>query len=418
MDQNQSFLRALRAALRGRTVSWTGAGPGKGPDSPETWGRLLRMASVHNVLPMVYEAVWPCPAFSAVPEPVRAQCKGEVIHMVARQVSSTARFLQLYRALCAGGVEPVVVKGLICRSLYPQPDHRPSSDEDLLVPPDRFAACHALLLQNGLRVMNPQTDPDTAFEVSYLDPRTGFYLEVHKSLFEPGSGAVGDFNACFEDCFSRAVWQTVEGVSVRTLAPQDHLLYLILHAFKHFIHSGFGIRQICDIILMAEANGPAIDWAELLRRCESLHAAVFAASVFKIGTEHLGFDRTAAGYPAAWQTIPVDAGPMLRDILSGGVYGAADSDRQHSSTITLNAVEAARTGGKSSVLQSVFPARSQLVGRYPVLKKWPVLLPAVWADRLFHYGKELARGGGQGAAQSVSIGRQRVDLMRYYKIIR
>ena len=39
---------------------------------------------------------------------------------------------------------------------------------------------------------------------------------------------------------------------------------------------------------------------------------------------------------------------MLRDILSGGVYGAADSDRQHSSTITLNAVEAARTGGKSS----------------------------------------------------------------------
>ena len=52
MDQNQAFLRALRAALRGRTVSWTGAGPGKGPDSPETWGRLLRMASVHNVLPM------------------------------------------------------------------------------------------------------------------------------------------------------------------------------------------------------------------------------------------------------------------------------------------------------------------------------------------------------------------------------
>ena len=107
MDQNQAFLRALRAALRGRTVSWTGAGPDKGPDSPETWGRLLRMASVHNVLPMVYEAVWPCPAFSAVPESVRARCKGEVIQMVARQVSSTARFLQLYRALCAGGVEPV-----------------------------------------------------------------------------------------------------------------------------------------------------------------------------------------------------------------------------------------------------------------------------------------------------------------------
>lgn len=31
----------------------------------------------------------------------------------------------------------------------------------------------------------------------------------------------------------------------------DHLFYLICHALKHFYHSGFGIRQVCDILLFA-----------------------------------------------------------------------------------------------------------------------------------------------------------------------
>ena len=30
------------------------------------------------------------------------------------------------------------------------------------------------------------------------------------------------------------------------------ILYLLLHAFKHFLHSGFGIRQVSDIILFSE----------------------------------------------------------------------------------------------------------------------------------------------------------------------
>ena len=45
-------------------------------------------------------------------------------------------FLRLYREFLHEGLIIVVLKGIIVRSLYPQPDNRPSNDEDLYVEKD------------------------------------------------------------------------------------------------------------------------------------------------------------------------------------------------------------------------------------------------------------------------------------------
>ena len=50
------FLEALRAALQRERVDWELA------LSPYDWQRLFRLAEEHHVLPMVYEAVFRCPA--------------------------------------------------------------------------------------------------------------------------------------------------------------------------------------------------------------------------------------------------------------------------------------------------------------------------------------------------------------------
>ena len=53
---SQYFLQAVRAALKREQVDWTQE------MEPQDWIALFRLADAHHILPMVYEAVYACPA--------------------------------------------------------------------------------------------------------------------------------------------------------------------------------------------------------------------------------------------------------------------------------------------------------------------------------------------------------------------
>lgn len=125
-----------------------------------------------------------------------------------------------------------MVKGIVCRTLYPKPDNRPSGDEDLLIPAEEFPKCHQALLDYDMEVADPKADLDTAYEVPYRKPGSPLYIELHKRLFPPDSEAYGDLNRFFAD--ARPETLTVEGQEIATLAPTMHLLYLICHAPQAF----------------------------------------------------------------------------------------------------------------------------------------------------------------------------------------
>ena len=402
-EESKLFLQALKAALEDRPaeVSQT--------VTAEQWGRLFELARAHQVLPMVLQAVHGCPAEETIPPQPLQSCRQQVRRMVMIQTVKTARFLPLLEQLKQAGAEPLVVKGVICRNLYPHPDQRMSSDEDLLVAPEKMELCHRIMTGQGLVT----EDALTAFEVSYKEPGGALYLEVHQSLFPPQSDAYGDFNRFFSDARSRAV----EIGGVPTLGYTDHLFYLICHAFKHFLHSGFGIRQVCDVTLFANQFGKDVDWLLLYENCRTIRAEKFAAAMFRIGAKHLTFDPERACYPEIWRDISVDEEPMLADLLDSGVFGSADINRLHSSNMTLGAVEAQKQGReKHGVMRSLFPPAKALESRYPYLKDHPALLPVAWGSRILTYGREALRSGTD-AGESVRIGNRRIGLLKEYDII-
>ncbi len=411
-QQDERFLQALAAALKHEKIVWETAFPA------QDWLGLFECAEKHHVLPMIYEAVYDCPAARELDPTFLLPFKRRTIQQVTLQAIKTGAFLQLYAHLQKAGIRPLVVKGIVCRALYPDPDARVSGDEDVWVQPEQFSACHEALLAFGMQPAEPEKDIETAYEVAYGKPGSPLYIELHKSLFPPDSEAYGDLNRFFAGAHDRATVVSVQGAAVSTLNSTDHLFYLICHAFKHFLHSGFGIRQVCDIALFANAYGDGIDWPRLLAQCTEIHAEKFSAVLFHIGEKYLGFSPEKACLPPLWTEIAVDETALLEDLLSGGVYGAADRNRLHSSTITLNAVAAQKQGGKAkrNVLKTVFPSAKALSGRYPYLKKYPFLLPAAWGDRLLKYRKETA--AGNGAAESIRIGSQRIELMKQYGILK
>ena len=404
------FLTFLCAALRGRRAQI------QEPISAEDWQNIFKRAQTHHVLPLIYESVY---HISDLQDSAFAAMKQQVRFQMMLQTMKTYDFLDLNRHLREQGIRPLVVKGIVCRNLYPKPDLRSSGDEDVLIPVQQFCGCHEAMESFGMSVAEPGADLAEAHEIPYRKKNSSLYIELHKYLFPPENEAYGDLNRFFVGVFDRAVEETFQGEAVLTMAPTDHLFYLICHSLKHFLHSGFGIRQVCDIVLFAERYGHRIDWEQVLENCREIRAEKFAAAVFRIGENHLEFDAAAACYPDAWRQTEIDEMPMLHDLLDSGIYGGAELSRKHSSTITLTAAAAQKQGAKSpnGLMASLFPSVDTMKKRYPYLSKHPYLLPVAWGSRMAQYGKEIRKNKDNSAVDAVRIGNYRIALMKEYGIL-
>lgn len=370
------------------------------------WPAIFTLANQQKLLPILFEAVRKIPA-AEENAALFAVTKQQVIGQVLNQTVRSAEFADLYRKLRAAGLHPIVVKGQLCSRLYPLKDHRISADDDLYIPDAEFMACHEQLLANGLTTDTPADELTAADEVSYTKEGSPLYIELHRHLFDSSEDAHDELNHFFANI------QPVEIDGFLAMPPREHLLYLILHAYKHFVRSGIGLRQFCDIGLWARAYHDEIDWQHLHDQCASVHAATFATAAFHIARDYLGID---FALPAPWDS-PIDVEPLLHDTFCGGVYGSNDYTRLHSSTVTLNAVKASRTGEKSSVLRSVFPKREYLERNYPYLKKHPYLLPVAWVQRIVHYASEKQNAADNSASGSIKLAKERIELMKQYGIM-
>ena len=370
------------------------------------WPAIFTLANQQKLLPILFEAVRKTPA-AEENAALFAVTKQQVIGQVLNQTVRSAEFADLYRKLRAAGLHPIVVKGQLCSRLYPLKDHRISADDDILIPDGEFFACHEQLLANGLTTDTPADELASADEVPYTKDGSPLYIELHRHLFDSAEDAHDELNHFFADL------NPAEIDGFLAMPPHEHLLYLILHAYKHFVRSGIGLRQFCDIGLWARAYHDEIDWQLLHDQCASVHAATFAAAAFRIAREYLSIDFVL---PALWDS-PIDVEPLLHDTLCGGVYGSNDYTRLHSSTVTLNAVKASRTGEKSSVLSTVFPKREYLERNYPYLKKRPYMLPIAWVQRIAHYASEKQSGADNSASGSIKLAKERIELMKQYDIM-
>ena len=392
----RQFLHIAKAAVSGGEI----------PAESVDWPAVFALAGQQKLLPILFEAVRKMPAAeeNAV---LFAVTKQQVIGQVLNQTVRSSEFADLYRKLRSAGLHPIVVKGQLCSRLYPLKDHRISADDDIYIPDAEFMACHEQLLANGLRTGTPADELASADEVPYTKDGSPLYIELHRHLFDSAEDAHDELNHFFADL------NPVEIDGFLAMLPHEHLLYLILHAYKHFVRSGIGLRQFCDIGLWARAYHGEIDWQRLHEQCESVHAATFAAAAFRVARDYLDIE---FDLPAPWSEA-VDVEPLLHDSLCGGVYGSNDLTRLHSSTVTLNAVKASRTGEKSSVLRAVFPKREYLERRYPYLKKRPYLLPVAWAQRIAHYAGEKKTGADSSASGSIKLAKERIELMKRYGIM-
>lgn len=396
----EEFLNILRASLHHDQASIQ--------LSSDELKEILEISVRQHLLPVIAEVIpWTSEYPSESNIPIYRQY---AIRQTITEAGSTLDFHALYRSLRQKGLHPIVVKGVLCSSLYPEKYHRISADNDLHVSETEFLACHHALLAYGLHTETPEERITQEDEITYQDDQKRFYIELHRALFSTSVDAPDNLNRFFNGVFKN----TIEIDGFLSMLPHEHFLYLLLHAYKHFIHSGVGIRQTCDIALWAHEYASQIHWKQLLEECKCVHAERFAAVQFRIAERYLGYPLPL---PDCWRSIDVDTSPMLDDMFAGGVYGASDLTRLHTATVTLNTIRKSRAGEKTNILRSIFPTREYMIGRYPYVSKYPLLLPIAWGSRIFGYLREISHDNSSSASDSLHLAKKRIELLKHYGVI-
>ena len=374
------------------------------------------MAKDHNILPIFLEGAIKYEGYTIRHE-YDKELK-ETLGIVGAQVRRTNAFLQLYEALSKVGIYPIVMKGLICRMLYGNlADHRPSGDEDLLIHHTEYWQTKDVLIANGYVpefVDETETQLAQIQEVSFVHPTKKLHLELHLNTMGRENDTRAKMSDCFKQVFENYREIEINGVRVRTMNHQEHLLYLILHAFRHFTSGGFGIRQMLDILLYLEQYGSEININKIYDVLRTFKADTYFSDMIHIGNTYLGFR-----LPTVLEKNCPDE--LLDDMIRSGTFGNKTQAERTAVATTMSVTEYYGKKRNSNFLmlvwKSIFPSLKMMQERHPYLTDKPWLLPVEWIKRWGRYFRYNRNAEGNLAVESMKISQRRMNLLKKYDLV-
>jgi hypothetical protein len=253
---------------------------------PLDWELLLRGAETQGLEPLL---CWHLSEGTpeSVPGEVRDRLKARFALHARSNLLLAGEQVRVLGRLEAAGIAALAYKGpVLAEGLYGNLALREFSDLDILVEPQSVLRAQEALLGLGYRpALELSTRQQAASlrsgcELGFVSREGAIAVELH--------WRIAPRHFCAEppasELLARAQWASVGGARMRTLAPEDLLLALSVHAAKHLWH---GLGWICDISELLRAS-PALDWAKVEGRAQKLGLRRLLYLPLQLASEALG----------------------------------------------------------------------------------------------------------------------------------
>lgn len=160
---------------------------------------ILLIAKKQNLFPFVFDAMSSFPDY----EQLEIKYFNTVVAAVSSQTQRTEELLDLYRAFLTDNLSPIVLKGIICRSLYGErADFRASGDEDILIAKGDYKRAVQTLNRCGYHtVEKPDSNLDIVQEVTFSNPETSLIIELHLNPFGTYDSVRAGMNEWFRNVY-------------------------------------------------------------------------------------------------------------------------------------------------------------------------------------------------------------------------
>lgn len=268
----------------------------------------------------------------------------------------------ILKVLSEAGLKCIGLKGWELRNLYPKKHMRQMADLDILVSPYQFNKIKTLMLALGYA---------SSGETPWMHDnfiKEKITVEMHKRLTDD----TGVIRMWEKEMWDRAI-PAID--NIYKMSKEDYYLFHFIHLYKDFVHGSLGLRRIVDTWLLLKQPVDEVIVKNKLKE--------FGMWAFHERMVHMC--RAAMGE----EFMDENAEILLDHAFTHGIYGSSKSLKVGEITSTGRGV----AGGKLKIkLEGVFLPYDWMKLQYPILAKWPVLLPYCWVKRIIRYMRERRRG--------------------------
>jgi len=238
-------------------------------DQTEDWGKVIRYAQSHGLIPQL------CQRLEGASLPL-ASPASELVKSNSRQTAQqsllfTAELLRIMRALVAENIPAIPYKGpVLAATTYGNLAMRSFCDLDILVSERDVRRALTIMPALGYRAEYSLTPAQEArylrstCEYNFLHERSQARVEIHWQVIPPKYGLTFEF----DQLWSRRRLLPIGGSEIPVLSPEDALLVLSVHGFKHLWGS---LKWVCDVANLLSAP-EELDWAYIVREADRIGA--------------------------------------------------------------------------------------------------------------------------------------------------
>lgn len=255
------------------------------------------------------------------------------------------------------------LKGSLLQFDYPRFGMRQMGDNDILCDPEKTEEIYRFMMDSGYSCeLHNQGNHDEFIR------QPVYNFEIHRSLFKPETAP--ELAAYYADIHSRSLKDTNNSYGYH-MSREDFYIYMTAHAYRHFVVSGIGIRNLLDVYVFLSKYEAELNWDYVRDELKKVDAADFESWCRRISNVLFGDPNSSI------EISPEDL-DVLDAFFASGTFGTE-------AQLLRKAMEAntGEKGGRGGYfLRRLFPSQELLSVMYPVVKGRKWLVPFVWVYRL------------------------------------
>lgn len=330
------------------------------PNFDIDWEQFFDFCNHHKVENMVYIEL---KKLNIVPTDTLKKFVGANARMSVAEAKQEIFSQQLFSAFEKSNISYMPLKGIVIKKLYPVENYRTSNDIDVLVKIEDFQRAENVLRKLGY-TPGEKGNRDNDYHIVYS--KGVVHIELH-SYLTPRDSLQREY---FDSAFHRAVADNDSQYRF-SMTDEDLYIYTLYHLYKHFVKGGVGVRYFLDIYLIQKKLNLDMNYVE--NELHKIGLKAFSKTVTELS--QVFFDN---------KEMDNRLKELARFIYISGAHGATPF-------YVVSKFSGEGTSKNNSLINKIkfyysswFIGRKAMSQRYPILKKWGILLPFCYIHKGIH----------------------------------